>query len=152
MKSQKEILQIICANIEKVLIKELYFGSCLPSTLIFWELAKKYNIEVKPTYGTRLYNENNIRVRNNIHFWNTFEDEIYDPTTKLLQHMIPCLDVNKLKYSNKLNDVGLEEMLMMASFKQFQATKSTEQYFSKAPLQLLAIRKKIHKNVKKCLK
>ena len=142
-----EILATILTNVEKVFIRKQYYASCLPATLIVWELARKYNIDVQPKCGTLSYDG----MAGVLHFWNVFEGQVYDPTIKVMKSMLPTLNIENFKYNEDLHDLGLEEALMLDIFQHFQTTRTTNFYFSKAPNNLKVIRKIIYNIVSKCL-
>lgn len=142
-----ELLATIVTNVEKVFIRNQFYASCLPATLIVWELARKYNIDVQPKCGTLSY-DGMLEV---LHFWNVFEGQVFDPTIKVMKSMLPALNIENFKYNEDLPDLGPEEAQMLDMFRRFQTMKTTNFYFSEAPNNLKVLRKIIYRNVSKCL-
>lgn len=50
MQSEEQILQTICRIVGEEFIKKEYSGAYLPSSLIFYEVAQKFNIPSRMVY------------------------------------------------------------------------------------------------------
>lgn len=130
--------------IEQEFIQANYCGVCLAGSLIFYEVAKKYDITTKVQVGTKLYS-NGTKITP--HFWIEHNDIIYDPTVAITQHYLPH-NLN-VTYTREYKLKNAEDIKIIEVYQAFEKNKSATAYFSEAPKHLLEVRKNIYQNVEK---
>lgn len=130
------------------MIKENYFGACLPSTLLFCDEAGKLGYQPKMLLGFIRHNRLRIPI---MHFWAKVENEYYDPTRKVIKHFH---NVNESDFTYEEFDVwpmNEEQILMKMWHKKYIQSQSSANYFEEAPETLLRIRKSIKRRVNSLL-
>lgn len=144
MSENQLILQHIQNTISEEFIKGQMTGVCLPSAILFYEEARKRGIKTEICYGLITFKNKFLAA----HVWNVFDDQIYDPTIKIITHFSNIV-VDKFNWTYTVTDNTPEEEIKLM-VKAFKTTTSSREYFSLAPVQLQKIKKNIEERLKTC--
>jgi len=150
MKKKHSIVSEISDIISQELIENALGGGCLVSTALLFEELERRGIESRIICGSVMYDS---EVKNHyipVHFWVTVDNKIYDPTLKVTRHFAGQMGIENVeyKYINKVFLSRFSDLLMIRSAEDIKHSRNTDNYFSKAPENVLNIRRSVFSRAK----